>query len=611
MKNCKMFLVLLLFIAACSSGVSQDNSVVTSESAGHGLSVFGQLEGFANAQTIKQGDGFQLLDGDAEKSVTHVVAAPCSDASQENLVISEVDLDGSFSLVIPTGEPWVLFFADTTMLGNEMIVGTLKFSSMDTVASTGVEGLLNLNAISVVGGVATSEISYDEFIAVLGLSEEEASTIGNLDDVCLAKTNIDANADGVIDANQQVGVVSVYFNVSYDFLADGVKMMPLDTLKGGLLDTANYLGFAYTSAGLNFLFPNDYSESDQISASFPESEITTIDGVVYDAGETVDELSRNAWSNNIMSSLSVAPNTPLPVGEYNLYLGDEKITFTNINPPSLEENRTTSGQIFPFIRFILDDPECELACTIKKVGYRWMKKTASGWELAEQNELQLVVSDHAGYFNFRRAALPYQEFGLTIPKDSVEGVVDWGAGSVNLMCMQSDELSSVTVEEVCYATLSYDDNFGTRHMINFDGCPVEKMHLKFEKHLNVPCSFSPGGVSAEEDPLSNCLIECARGWARCLNSANSAFDECVKKAKEKKSRFENISRDFVAWLFDIYSATPYEEALELCFKAHALGYRLCDDVHEDCVQDCFEAHPPPPPDDPDDCETPILEMPEC
>src|ERR1043166_9118597 len=138
----------------------------------------------------------------AGRTITHVMAVDPESASPHRS-LSTVGSDGSFTLVIETGRPYVLVFVDATAKGTDMVVAVFRARTLDTL-SPQVAGHLEMGDVTVdpMTHTATAGIGYDDLLAQLGLSAAAAEYLGSIDDLSLRYANPDIDGDGVIDQEQ-------------------------------------------------------------------------------------------------------------------------------------------------------------------------------------------------------------------------------------------------------------------------------------------------------------------------------------------------------------------------------------------------------------------------
>src|SRR5262249_9939787 len=129
--------------------------------------------------------------GAAPRHVTHVMAVNPESASPDRS-IAKLGSDGSFTLSVYVGKPYVFVFVDSTAVGADMVVAVFRPRTLDTVAPE-LAGPLAFGDVMVDPSTQTASASlpYDELLAGLGLSPAAAEYLGSVDDLSLRYANPD------------------------------------------------------------------------------------------------------------------------------------------------------------------------------------------------------------------------------------------------------------------------------------------------------------------------------------------------------------------------------------------------------------------------------------
>lgn len=420
-----------------------------------------------------------LLAAPAEKTVTHVMAVNPSSQNPRRAV-APLGADGSFSLDLEPGRPWVLVFIDSSRVGADMIAGVFRASELDTIAPM-MEGSADLGMVQVMEEeqMASAGIAYDDLLAAMNLSDEGADFLGRMDDVCLRYVNPDIDGDGTIDVLQTQREFQLDFHVQYRAQAAGGSSATVADLIGRFLSdstTTRYAGVGvYASYATSFASPaasEMWASFDEPMVYFPAASTTgPASSRTVGPGERVPgaDLSTLRFGDAMSQGVSAAVGHDLPQGRYQFGMGSRVLTFTNVRTHTDAELAAAEDLILPFVSFVPTDG-CSSDCTIANIEYRWMRRTAAGWVPATAEEIALVVGEQGGFISISKGS-PNAPARLmwTIPTSPATGAVMWSAAM--LEGLQAAEAASTKTSEICHLGISYDDKLGMRIFSGIENAP--------------------------------------------------------------------------------------------------------------------------------------------
>src|SRR5450755_2442849 len=122
----KLWLALLLAAGCADSGSG-------------GYTISGRVGPMVSARTAAPSVG--------PRTVTHVMAVQPVSASPMR-TIAAVGADGSFTLDVTPGEPYVFVFVDSTAVGADMAVAMFRANTLDTVAPQ-LDGHLDMGMVAI------------------------------------------------------------------------------------------------------------------------------------------------------------------------------------------------------------------------------------------------------------------------------------------------------------------------------------------------------------------------------------------------------------------------------------------------------------------------------
>jgi len=462
----RLVVVLLGALAACSSsgggaedaGSTGGNDARTGgNDAGTGTSGKLVVSGKAHSSSVRL-RGAHLA---ADPTISHVMAVNPESANADRS-LTQVGADGSFSLSLTLGKPYVLVFIDSTQTGAAMVVGMFRAGTLDTVSAQ-VAGHLDFGDVMVEPAVQTAAIgiSYNDLLAGLGLSPSAAAFLGSQDDLSLRYANPDIDGDGVIDIAQdhQFGLD---FHVRANLQRNHTNLRVTDITDQALVSdgadapvpvfnlTSAYALYPATFDATSYVTQNGNAAVLSNGAAF---HATIEDGSTPFAPTSFSPLGfgdTRGWGADYNYESSAELELPGSGGSpatlaYVLGATGHTLTFANVVTRT-RASLTQSGSLAIFLRLNTT------AGMYSSIDYRWMKRTSeTSWEPATAEEIALTISSGGGYISFHHTPAWSNEFGVMIPPQP-SGTIAW-------------TFAATAPSELCSVAVSFDDKLGLRHFI--------------------------------------------------------------------------------------------------------------------------------------------------
>ncbi|MGE5180590.1 MAG: hypothetical protein ACM31C_00945 [Acidobacteriota bacterium] len=402
-------------------------------------------------------DGAFHVSGRVTHGTTHVIAA----AAGEKTVVTHLDPEGVFDLALAPHHAWAIGFADIRKRGDAMLVGTLRSGTLDTLAPQG-EGEVWLGDIDVAVGVATASVARGDLLAAMGLDEAAAAKIGAVDDLATRLVTPDADGDGRIDALEpgRDFALELYSDMHLMIGERAVAVADLTTT------AAPVYGFSYSGTGIEVRMPATFQMSQMATATF------AFDAPFYGAAQGTDitvvpagmpigapALLTGKLDGHPIAAVYAQPGHDLPAGSYHFEARPTSLTFQNVMAPSDQALAAGNGLVMPFVRLVTTDASCEGDCTIDSIEYRWMERTAGGWQDASPALLSLMGSAHVSLVRVAPGGAT-QAITVELPTSSPTGAIAWSSASSPALLPY--ELAGVTTSQLCYVAAVYRDVVGTR-----------------------------------------------------------------------------------------------------------------------------------------------------
>ncbi len=351
---------------------------------------------------------------------------------------SALAADGSFEMVLTKGEPWVMAFVDSSKVGAEMIVGIFKAKKLDSVSprafaasnstnlgslilnndntdySLCLENLLNNNNDSAGNNNNNSDTStcddptvvaemleanYSTFIGDLGMLEEEANRLGEMDDLMLRYINPDIDGNGIMDMDESdFPELSIRFWLTYDY-GDAATM--LEKMRTGVALPTDakmvYFGQRPTliipKKGTGIFGAPPAKWSLHFSDTGGSKGYKEENPYVYDADNPGKGIVYNSSSDEYGLSIEYPQSIiSAPRGTYTYKLYEKETdttptkTFTFTNIKTMPDARVTTNFVFPFPIFNADANG-----DITTINYTWMRKTEAGFVAASSADVEMMI----------------------------------------------------------------------------------------------------------------------------------------------------------------------------------------------------------------------------
>lgn len=402
------------------------------------------------------------------KTVTHVMAVNPESSNPERK-LTEVAADGSFSIDVTAGRPWVLVFVDRNLTGKDMMVGLVRLGALDTLPARTTDGAADLGTTTIDGptGTATPGASLATVLASLGITTSEAAVIGALDDVAARYANPDIDGNGVIDLLESKSF-QLDFHMRWDHKDAG------NTARYRITDMAdaflpNDSTIRYTLGSAYAQWPTSFDTGTYVTSGALTSGVTMTFPVGDVAGGPA-QYNQNDYDTMTgfgpSYSTNDMPGSAGTAAHYVYGFNGKTLTFTNVVTYSNATLNDNTNRLMPFVRFTTTGG------VISSLDYKWMKLGASGWVDAALNEVTLVVGASGGYASLCKGPRADGKcFGLVIPATAVSGSIPWTYANLQGPQLTEGEFSGLAPGDLCHFGLSYDDKLGMRIFDGFDDPP--------------------------------------------------------------------------------------------------------------------------------------------
>lgn len=462
MKNQRQSAYILAFLAAFSFSCKKKSSASSSQG---GSSFKGNLESLSLSS-------FSVMTGlSLSKTITHVMAVnPATGGG--NRVVGEVDDSGKFSINVDTGKPYLLVFVaeDGALKGPDMIAATIKMEANDLdafaiVSDTQVD--LGDVAVDASTSLATVSTTVDSLLSSLGISEEEASYIGSMDDLALRSSNPDVDSNGVIDATENKNF-DMDWHIRGDSKLSG-NAMTMEDIENEFASAADF-SISWTLGSGYAVYDKSYDDGDYVASSGVNTSLKN-GGVFSSAGTAVNPTSMSGapfsdkmqWGADYnMTTQELGASDAPAVFVYTLGSADKTLTFSNVRTKTLAQ-LNADGVLVPFVKILTS------AEKFTGIGYKWMKRSDSAWVEATASEVGLLVQEDGGFLTLytEKTGTTQNGVSISIPTSSASGTVMIGDAGVRLTGVTDP--SALTLDDFCSSALSYDDMMGLRI---FAGAPA-------------------------------------------------------------------------------------------------------------------------------------------
>jgi len=458
------FLIITLTIGlglgqACSnSGGYSGNSAQNTNS---------RVSGKLSDRTLPPATNLQPQSAPLGKTITHIMAVAPSTSRTERF-LAEVKEDGSFTLNLNSGQPYLIVFVaqNGVLTGPDMIAGTLHLGAnhLDTLPikeSMQVElGDIALNQNQVTAN-STLSTSTAEILSKLGISNLEANYLGAADDLALRLANPDIDMNGMIDTLEGKSF-GLDWHVRADTKVAGRDLMI--TQIENQFANENLLTLSWTHGSAYAVYPRVFDDSEYTSGGALSGS-----GNFLDSGATNSPASFSG--NTFADKRQWGPDYNLTIEElgasqghstFTYTLGTKALKFSHVRTKSKNE-LSANGVLLPFIKINT------IQGRITGIGYKWMKRYGSNWTEASSTEVALLVQEESALLRLYTAKTPNSESSLnfSIPNTPASGIINVGGPKNENFGV--DDIQNVQITDICNIALSYDDKLGLRI---FAGAPL-------------------------------------------------------------------------------------------------------------------------------------------
>lgn len=365
-----------------------------------------------------------------------------------------INSDGTFSLVLTKGDPWIMAFIDSSKTGADMISGIFRANKLDSIVPK-VDTLIDIldledldldpstNIVEFVS--ANYSAKYDEFIGDLGMNSVQADALGDMDDLMLRYVNPDINGNGVIDMdetpafNPNITYWVEYKNEQNLITANikaGTELPPtLNVIFHSSKPQLRLIGVFDTLPGkldVEWTNQGDYSSGSQAGLT----------PVEYDG-----EMHFQAGFDNTVTQ------TPTGTYTYKVYtnIGDASpnrtFTFTNVNTPA--DLSVIDNYVFPFPVFNADGND-----DITSISYKWVKYNGTIFVDADAADIELIVGKaeaevkwNEGPYAAWKTIKPYTD-GFAVSGNFSINDVNGDTGHLTNMTLNRNAITSVSISFV-------------------------------------------------------------------------------------------------------------------------------------------------------------------
>lgn len=443
--------ILAIFMAPCGSSSSNNSTT---------YDVSGTLASIVMPSLGKEA-------GSDTNTITDVLAVSPG-SSNLSCKTATIGSDNTFKVEVSPKQFWGFFFYNRYRTGSNMLAGWFRTSWMNGLVPNKTTGTANLGTVTVDSDnkTASTDRTETELLTDLDLASSTASTIGSVDEVTGRYANPDLDGDGLVDCNETNHTFMLDFHMRFNILNNSQQITVADIIDNFYNESTTT--FSYASTGVYVAYPTAFSSTDTGSVKFVNTDVTTSEGGVIPKNTATSLVTTNNFSGYYGFGPNLTSTSNLPSGEIVFAFGDKTLTFTNVETPTLETLTAATGRIFPFLKLNKTDSGCISNCTLSSIGYKWMKKTATGWTDATPAEVELLVKDTGGVFSFRVDNNSSKTAQFALPNSNTSGTILWEANNAILSGITAAEFVNIVTTQICHVGLSYDDKLGMRYFQNID-----------------------------------------------------------------------------------------------------------------------------------------------
>ena len=395
---------LCLFLVVALTGCGGGSSASAVPQASNKVAIKGKLDTIGTFEVVQKSrfyfalwDYFKPVSlahaGAGGRSVSTIIAV----GSDGSYTEGSLALDGSFSVAVAPGASYVITMLDTVTTPTAVqIAGTIQADSatnMDTFpVTTSSASTIELGNITLASGASTTAAGNSALVS-LGTPSNIANVYGVIDDFMVRLSNVDADANGVVDYKEGK---KYNFFVSYHFkyssaLNSGETFTYLSTLPAASFGDPTTLGptsYQYT------LWENPIGSAlvSRPGATWTGAVMTLPAAVNTSATETAcyvmdlptDPDFPGRFVDFFCGGSATSPTTP-PAGDYLITSGTTTLIYLkNVKTQTIDPSLV--NMFFPVGRITVNG-----GGTIT-VSWKWMKNTVTGWVAATDAEIQAIMS---------------------------------------------------------------------------------------------------------------------------------------------------------------------------------------------------------------------------
>jgi len=442
-----LVVISLAFIYGCGSATSGGGG------GGGGSSTNYTITGKCSSASMTT-DSFSIST--APKHITRIVAI----GSDGTTYSTTPESDGSFSLGIVKGVPYVLGFYDGTTLEGYLKVSSLGWDSLPIFNPSGSSinlGTLDANASTL---VISSEINASDLSSFMQMSSTVADYYGAIDDAMVNMLNIDVNKNGIPDFDESAG--GLYLTVAENGgPGKGITTGEIPKMLVGYNDTyvPRPYSYQYWLTSISLLISGEVVtlEAPALLTNAPPSS-TTFNTMTKIVESSPGDYCRYAHFGNEDQN-AVLPTTP-PPGTYVATVGTLEYTFDNCSFSGAHTVGPNDNIIYPV--FHLNTEESGGETYISSVDYKWMKVVGGlAVEVTDHEEVKVAVGNYSNGTAIAGQS-PNIQFsgGTSCPESYIyfdrdalvagEGTLDLGVATIN-----GEKIPPIKLSDVSYIRGQY------------------------------------------------------------------------------------------------------------------------------------------------------------
>ena len=306
-----------------------------------------------------------------------------------------VSSDGSFSLNLIKGVPYVLGFYDGVTLEGYVCVPSVGWNSLPIIDPTGEAidlGTLTLEAGSLIVTCEINTLALAKSLMNLD-SLTGATFYGSIDGMMKNLLNIDVNKNGEPDYLEDN--IGIYLTLNQWGGPGGMATGEIEEMLTGYNDSyvpspACYAYWLTSKSSLNVGTVVSLEAPTTLTGWTPPG--NTFTTMTAEVQSMSGDFCRYAHFNGY-NETATSPTTP-PTGTYTAEVGGDKYTFDNCDFSGAFIVGSSEGIIYPVFNLETWEVAGKGVC-IKKVHYKWMKVDSGNPVLADPDEVKAVVGNYS------------------------------------------------------------------------------------------------------------------------------------------------------------------------------------------------------------------------